>query len=692
MNPYYYYCELCDHSSQQKCHSDAHLKSNIHIQRCNVYKCNILEKTDLLTLINEYKVPLNGTIHQIYDNIILQKAQLKLTKEELLHKQKQIKKISAENQIPITLCHELTQFTIGKTEQTLNQIAKQTLNQVAERYLLNSCNLDDHLIQVIVTNNSLLETEMWKVRTKNKFGENQDISVDILSSSKESDFNNILQFISKIITAKNISELPNILIVCFHKKRVCDDLFQLFETFCGGNYVLNSTKLKFHLCFDEPDANLGITSTFLSRYKKYEHIISGIMFITATPYDEFWDMLIKNGITQLLSLQNKTGFSRESYEEYLESYRSIKDHKFVPYNNDTPNPLEYIKKIFEGMYRDVDASNNEIGEPKPYIDESKPYTIFAPAHLYTETLGVGSHEEIVEYFTSKGDTVFLSNGKFKGIVDPSGSRQLLTSFNEQHEINGELRDSLRKWRQLNPRKNIVITGYWTIERGITFCTNGFNFDYAILSTYHLSKLNKLVQLIGRTTGGKKYVNEMTIICPKVIYDTVNSLVENTIALRKLNPQNYNKTDFTLSDSAIPVMVEFLDNEYRSALFKIVHEQKYKVRLHSKLIEGINEKKIRITDKNNFKLVFEDKNKKIEGGRKLKGVKNYMKKRENKVGEITEDKIEARRFKEFKTAFDLSKPSSQTCKPNEYCIDFAEDDYINGDFINNKNIAWITFKY
>jgi len=677
MNPYYYYCELCDHSSQQKCHSDAHLKSNIHIQRCNVYKCNILEKTDLLTLINEYKVPLNGTIHQIYDNIILQKAQLKLTKEELLNKQKQIKKISAENQIPITLCHELTQFTVGKTEQTLNQ--------VAERYLLNSNNLEDHLIEVLVTNNSLAETEQWKVRTKTKFGENDYINVDILSSSKDSDFNNIHQFISKIITSKNRNDLPNVLIICFHKKRVCDDLFQLFETFCGGNYVLNSTKLKFHLSFDEPDANLGITSTFLSRYKKYEHIISGIMFITATPYDEFWDMLIENGITQLLSLQNKTGFSKESYEEYLESYRSIKDHKFVPYNNDTPNPLEYIKKIFEGMYRELDASGNEIGEPKPYIDETKPYTIFAPAHLYTETLGVGSHEEIVEYFTSKGDTVYLSNGRFKGFVDPSGSRQLLTSFNEQHGIDGELRDSLRKWRQLNPRKNIVVTGYWTIERGITFCTNGFNFDYAILSTYHLSKLNKLVQLIGRTTGGKKYVDEMTIICPKVIYDTVNSLVENTIALRKLNPQNYNKTDFTLSDSAIPVMVEFLDESCRTLLFNsITGKRGYKDDIHSKLIKGINEKKIRITDKNNFKLDF--------GERKLKGIKNYMKERINKVGEITEDKIDARRFKEFKTAFDLSKPSSQTCKPNEYCIDFAQDDYINEDFVNSKNIAWITFKY
>lgn len=677
MNSYYYYCELCDYPSPQKGHNEVHLKSNLHTQRCNVYKCNILEKTDLLTLINEYKVPLNGTIHQIYDNILLQKSQLKLTKEELLHKQKQMKKISAENQIPIVLNHELTQFTIGKTDQTLNQ--------VAERYLLNSNETEDHLIEVIITNNSLPETEQWKVRTKNKFGENQNISVDILSSNKDSDFNNIHQFISKIITAKNRNELPNVLIVCFHKKRVCDDLFQLFDTFCGGNYLLNSTKLKFYLNFDEPDANLGITSTFLSRYKKYEHIISGIMFITATPYDQFWDMLIEHGITQLLNLQSKINISEESYEEYLQNYRSVKNHKFIAYNDETTNPLDYITKVFESTYNVVDELGNETGETKPYIDETSPYIIFAPAHLYTETLGVGSHEEIVEYFTSKGDTVYLSNGRFKGFVDPSGARQLLTNFNEHYGINGELRDSLRKWRQLNPRKNIVITGYWTIERGITFCTDGFNFDYAILSTYHLNKLNKLVQLIGRTTGGKKYVNEMKIICPKIIYDTVNSLVQNTIDLRKLNPQNYNKTDFTLNNSAIPVMVEFLDDEYRTKIFdSITGKKNYKDDIHLKLIRGVVDKKIRITDNNNIKLDF--------GNRKLKGVKNYVKERINKNNVIKEDKIQARRFKEFKTAFDLYKPSSQTCKPDEYCIDLAQDDYANEDFVNKKNIAWITFKY
>jgi hypothetical protein len=655
---------------------------------------------DLLTLINEYKVPLTGTIHKIYDTILLQKSQQKLTEQEIKVKQNHIKKVSAENQIPILLNHEVTQFTVGKTEQTLDQVSKrQLLNKVAENYLLNSCNLDDHLIEVIVTNNSLAETEQWKVRTKNKFGENQDISVDILSSSKDSDFGRISDFIGKIIMAKNRNELPNVLIVCFHKKRVCDDLFTLFETFCGGNFVLNSVKLKFSLSFDEPDANLGITSTFLSRYKKYEHIIAGIMFITATPYDEFWDMLIKNGITQLLNLQNKNGFHEESYLECLEGYRSVKDHKFIPFNNETKNPLEYIKTVFESKYREIDASGNEIGELKPYIDESKPYIIFAPAHLYTEMVGVGSHEEIVEYFTSKGDTVFLSNGKFKGFVDPSGSRQPLSEFNEQHKVVGEYRDSLRKWRELNPRKNIAVTGYWTIERGITFCTNGFCFDYVILSTYHLNKLNKLLQLIGRATGGKKYVNKMTIICPKIIYDTVINLVETTIALRKLNPENYNKTDFTLNDSAIPVMIEFLDPEFRDLIFKSITVKKnYKDDIHTKIVNGINNGKIKIDDRNNIKIIVykEDNVTKKDivtfGERKLKGVKNYMKTRVGKNNQVSEDKIEVRRFKEFKTAYDLYKPSSQTCKPNEYCIDFAQDDYINGDFVNSKNIAWITFKY
>ena len=675
MSSQYYYCELCNHPSLQKSHSDAHLKCSAHIQKCNIYRGTVLDKKNLSALLSEYKVDLNKSISQIHDDILLQKSQIKVTEEELKIKQKQNKQIIIENKVPIILNHELTQFTKGKTEQTLNTMT--------ERHLINSSNIEEnyHLIEIVVTNKSLLETEQWKIRTKNRFGENDQISVDILSSGTDSDFNNMDQFISKIITAKDRVELPNILIICFHKKRVCDDLFQLFETFCGDNYMLNSTKLKFYLNFDEPDANLGICSRFLEKYKRYEHIISGIMFITATPYDKFWDMLSDNGITQLMNLQS---MSEESYEEYLNSYRSVQEHQYIAYNNETNNPLEYISRVFESTYQHKTVEDG-IKFEIPYIDDSKPFIVFAPAHLYTDTQGVGSHEEIVEYFTSRGDSVYLSNGKFKGFIEPSGSRQLLSDFNEIHCIHGELRDSLRKWRELNPKKNIAITGYWTIERGITFCTDGFNFDYAILSKYHMSHLNKLIQLIGRTTGHKNYVNRMMIICPQIMYDIINTIVENTIELRKLNPDNYNRTDFTLCDSAIPVKVEFIDDEYRTMLFNsITGKRNYISDIDAKLIAGINGGKIRITDKNNFKLNLEE--------RKLKGIRTYKKERMNRQNEITEDDIKSRRFKEFSTSFDLCTSSAQKCSEHEYCIDLAQDDYVNDSFTNSKNVAWITFRY
>ena len=61
-------------------------------------------------------------------------------------------------------------------------------------------------------------------------------------------------------------------------------------------------------------------------------------------------------------------------------------------------------------------------------------------------------------------------------------------------------------------------------------------------------------------------------------------------------------------------------------------------------------------------------------------------------EITEDDIKSRRFKEFSTSFDLCTSSAQKCSENEYCIDLAQDDYVNDNFTNSKNVGWITFRY
>lgn len=189
--------------------------------------------------------------------------------------------------------------------------------------------------------------------------------------------------------------------------------------------------------------------------------------------------------------------------------------------------------------------------------------IFSPAHLFTEKERVGSHNEVVQFYTSLDFTVYLSNGKFKGFIEPNGERMSLEDFNRENNITGELRDTLREWARIYPDKNLAITGYWTIERGITFQTDGINFTHAIISDYHKQLLNKLIQLIGRLTGNKKYIQHLcNIVCPQHIIDTVDMLVNKTIELRRNNPENYNFTDFSDNNSSIPVKVTFLDEEWR----------------------------------------------------------------------------------------------------------------------------------
>jgi hypothetical protein len=486
--------------------------------QCNI--CNIKYKTKL-----ENDIHINTQEHIDNVNIFIQKMSC----------------VSISNKkIQMSLVHELTQFTKGKTEQTLKQITT--------RYLINSENYEEHLIDIIITNKSLAETEQWKIRTSDKFKNDKTIQVDILSSKKDSEYNNIKSYIADIVSAKSKKDLPNILVICFHKTRVVDDLMMLFDTFSGTKFILPFTNIKFHLNFDEPDANLGVTSTFLKGIKeKYNHIITGIVFITASPYDDFWKMLHKNKILELYNIHHTDEFEEKTYDDYLEDYRSISEHKHTCLDNNTENPLEYIKLVF---------TNN-------LIDNKKINIIFAPAHVYTTKEDVGSHKEVVEYFKSLGYHVFLSNGTFKGFITNKGIRESLVDFNIKYKIQGELRESLRKWKQLNPKQSLAITGYNTIERGVTFNTDDFNMTHAIISNYHSKKDNKLIQVIGRTTGHKKYVDKMIIICPQDVYDKVISLVEKTIRIRELNPENYEKTDFTerkednllLEECGIPIILK-----------------------------------------------------------------------------------------------------------------------------------------
>jgi hypothetical protein len=544
-----------------------------------------------------------------------------------------------------------TQFTIGKTEDTLCDLT--------QRYLLNINDLDYHLIDIIVTNKSLPETEQWKFRTDKTFKNFKNITIDILSS-KSNDYNTIASYIQNILNCKTKEDLPNILIICYHTKRVCDDLITMFNLFGGNNYIKPDNKVKFHISFDEPDANLGVTKKFIKKIKGFieSSLIIGILFITATPIEDFWKILSDSGIKTLLNMNFN---NLQNFDEELNNYRAFKEHNIIEHNNETTNPLYYI----------IDVFSNKL------INENERKIIFAPAHLYTDTEGVGSHMEVVSYFNDKNYCVFVMNGKFKGFIYPDKSKIELTQFNIENNIDGELRESLLKWNELNPTINLAITGYWVIERGITFNTTGFNFTDMILSNYHLSSIGKLIQLAGRGSGGKIYVNKMNVICTTKIKDTIINFNKNLEDICSLNPEYFNKTDFVYTNNTIPVKMIINNNDLLQKIIDIRDKSKrgYKQPLHNILKEGIKENKITIFDKNNIK--------KFDiSSRTLNQVRMY------KLG----DKIDVRRFKNFNEAYENYKTVSQSGDEDQYNIDLAKDEYKQGEFINNINTLWITFKY
>ena len=455
-----------------------------------------------------------------------------------------------------------TQFTKGKTEETLRDLT--------QRYLLNMNETDYHLIDIIVTNKSLPETEQWKIRTDRAFNSFPNITIDILSS-KSADYNNIGSYIHSILNCKSKEQLPNILIVCFHEKRVCKDLVGLFSIFGGHNYIKPAQKIKFHVSFDEPDANIGVTKKFIKKMKAFidDSVITGVLFITATPIDEFWRVLNESGIKTLLNMNHG---NTQNFDEELDNYRAFKDHRVVEHNNETNNPLHYISDVFA----------------RGLIDEAARKIVFAPAHQYTEAEGVGSHSEVVSFFAAKNYCVLVMNGKFKGFINPNGDRVDLERFNLENGVRGELRESLVKWNELNPAANLAITGYHVIERGITFNTVGFNFTDMILSNYHLSSTGKLIQLAGRGSGGKTYVGKMNVVCTTNIKEQILAFNQNLEKICSLNPQYFNKSDFQNTNNTIPVKVLFADAELLKSVIGLCSNPKrgYKLQVHRALLQGL----------------------------------------------------------------------------------------------------------
>ena len=209
----------------------------------------------------------------------------------------------------------------------------------------------------------------------------------------------------------------------------------------------------------------------------------------------------------------------------------------------------------------------------------------------------------------------------------------------------------------------------------SFNTNGFNFTAAIISDYHLKSLGKLVQLVGRTTGGKKYTSKMTIFCSNRIKETVSKFNERQKEICSLNPESFNSCDFNDSNSTIPIKLEFRDMSIVRDLIQLrsQHRPRYKSTFHDIIKRNIRTGGCIVYDYNNMNR-FNIKDRKIGTIRMYDGQNDSN-----------------RRFKQFNDAFRERRSSAQECKEDEYCVDMAAVEYVNGDFTNPINIIWITFR-
>ena len=355
---------------------------------------------------------------------------------------------------------ECTQFPLGKTEKTLTFIGNaykihrlNTSNDVAE----------EHVISIIISSNNLAETAQWSVRAEKEL----KVNITTISSKTIVDGKGSGKSMSDFVSALSllpVKDLPDVLLMCCHDKRVNRDLVNLLKAAQNTLRIDYGKRFKFNLFIDEADKNIGCVSKALKKIKRnnLENRLKQVHFITATPDKAFWNTLKKCGIKKLDNFDFLDGaptISKEERDCAKDRYQSILTQKFdgVDYFS-TLDPLDYIKYV---MTETV------------LVDESKPVVLFVPGAREKTT-----HNAIRDHFLQKGYWVFYHNGDFKGFIRPDGSPDgfklsvddLLKNPNwlPQNGEKYELRDLLVAWRRKNPTANLAITGKTTISRGITF--------------------------------------------------------------------------------------------------------------------------------------------------------------------------------------------------------------------------------
>lgn len=327
----------------------------------------------------------------------------------------------------------------GKTWEVLKQVSE----------------LDDNVISIFFTDNSLLQSTQLKSRMDNFDGIDDGTTLVLSSKSK----------------CKNANELPThiltkgikTIIACSNSTRVkdMDTLFNIWNIFDP-----NENK-KFNIYIDEADRMINMMTPYLEQWEETD-CINGVVLITATPHNILRDL----GDLKIVKLE-------ETYDP--NSYHRFQDSEFRSYEI-KKNDGCYVDKVLTKARDDNDINNGNVFYFPGNVKKVSHY------HIKNKCLGYGFN-----VITINSDGCKLYN-------DKNNTNKFEKINTTGKEISTVLAD-LYTTKNLN-NKPLAITGSTCIGRGVTISTPTMMVSHAILPPKY-SNISNLYQSGGRLANNYK---------------------------------------------------------------------------------------------------------------------------------------------------------------------------------------------
>ena len=196
--------------------------------------------------------------------------------------------------------------------------------------------------------------------------------------------------------------------------------------------------------------------------------------------------------------------------------------------------------------------------------------------------------------------------------------------------------------------------------------------------------------MGRDHGHADYCKPCLLYTTEGIHKSVVKHIDTFNKLKEADVERYNITDFSKSPSTIPVKITILNDDILTEIMDLLKSYSFKKGRLSKpetLKKEVAYKRIHeIFEEYKTKpeyILWEDYNNrnKIDlSERYIKTIRRYD------GGEGN-----GRRFQTFRNNHDNRKASSQKGETDDYSLDVACEEFIDGSFVNPTNILWLTFR-